>query len=462
MGYIDDFESGNRAKIPYDDTPISRTTEESFDSRQRKTVTGTSRQSRWFVLFLAISLVLNICLCIATVHYILHGTQKTVNQNNNNITINGDYSPIVAATAMQSAVRVAAGGDGIVDEITYYKNTLSHGSGVIYKIDRANKIAYFITCYHVIEGYEKQVSVMLPTSLKPLTPPISSVISAYGLTTLGYSTIYDVAVLQYKYSSSNDPIEDCVGLFDNEESPLYEESYYLSQGETVFAVGDPLPGGSSLSGGLSISSGLISRLNIMLKIEDNSYYTRENQFTAESNPGNSGGGLFNNKGEFVGLVNSKLTTAKPGGTTIPVEGMAYSIPGTLAVGIAKSIINERNNRAVYIDLGANFVHDIDSPITQIKYNDKFIKKYGVIINSINAGSLALNYGLKSGDIVNSITYTDRSGVVHEDVPMLNMYIFDDIKFDIMVGSDITFKITRPALREDLTVTVKATATRTVN
>lgn len=461
MGYIDDYENNKQSKIPYDDTPISRTEEESYNNHKRKSSKTISAHSRLFVLFLAISLVINICLCITTVYYILNGVRKTVNQNQNQITINGDYSPIVAATAMQSAVRVAAGGTGVKDESTYYKNTLSHGAGVIYKIDREQKVAYIITCLHVIEGYEKQVYVMLPNSLKPLTP---GTFGASGLSTLGYSTNHDIAVLQYKYSSENDPIEDCNGLFDNVAEPQYSESYYLAHGETVFAVGDPL------SGGVSITSGIISRLNISLKVENNNYYTREIQFSAETNPGNSGGGLFNNKGEFIGLVNAKLQTAKPGGTTITVAGMAYAIPGTLAIGIAKSIIEESSHKAVCINLGVDFVHDVDAQIDQYLIDGKYVEKYGVVVGNVSSGIASSATGLRNGDIIHSITYTDRSGVIHKDdnkVLMLNKYVFEDISFDIKYGTDIIFEISRPSSAldtdpEEMIITIKATATATVN
>lgn len=445
MGYIDDFDNAGRNKIPYDDTPISRNESQSTSGRKWS---GSNKSApvggRAVILFLAFSLILNIGLCIATVYYILNGVQKNVYQNQNNITIVDDMSMAAANTAMSSTIRVASGGSGVSDELTYYNRTYNHGAGIIYKIDRENKIAYFITCHHVIKGEEDTVYVLLPNSLKPITP-------ADGLKTVGYSSKYDIAVLSYEYKNHNDPVEECNGIFDNAEDPQYEESYFLAYGQAVYAVGDPL------SGGISITGGLISRLNTMLTVEQNDFYTREIQFSAEINKGNSGGGLYNSKGEFIGLVNAKVSTTKPGGSTLIVSGMAYALPGTFVISVARSIISEFSHKAVCIDLGVSFGHDDNTPISQVVYDNKFVSQYGVIVNT--AG---LNKGLQKFDIVKSFTYTDRAGIVHENVPMFNQYVFEDISFDIKRGSDIIFKVTRPATRTEETIVVKATQTKTIS
>ncbi len=453
MGYIDDYQSSVNSKIPYDDTPIARREEPNLNSRRRKHFGERSAPSRIFMLFLAISLIINICLCITTVYYIINGVKKTIIQQQNQISMTGDISSVAATTAKQSTICVSAGvatGYRVSDEKTFYTNTLSHGAGVIYKIDRENKFAYFITCHHVIDDYESDVYILLPNYSKPLK-----------VNTVGYSSRFDVAVLSYSYSNSNDPIEECNGIFDNELAPQYYESYNLAVGETVFAVGNPLP--TNISYGLSITGGLVSRLNTFVKTDENNFMTREIQISAEINPGNSGGGLFNNEGKFIGIVNATRQTVKSGGTTTVVYGMSFALPGTFVVGIARSIIQESSHKATNINLGANFTHNNDIQISYVPYPNedspiKFIEQFGVVVDSINAGSISSGK-LQKDDIINSFTYTDRSGVVHKDVPMYNMYVFEDISFDIKSGTDIIFNITRPATRSDMVVTIKASATQ---
>ena len=50
------------------------------------------------------------------------------------------------------------------------------------------------------------------------------------------------------------------------------------------------------------------------------------------NPGNSGGGLFNSKGELIGIVNAKIISSD-------VENIGYAIPSSVAINVADNIIN---------------------------------------------------------------------------------------------------------------------------
>ena len=81
----------------------------------------------------------------------------------------------------------------------------------------------------------------------------------------------------------------------------------LKQGQRVFAIGSPL--------GLerSVSEGIVSLRNRI--ISDRLHI----QTTAEISPGNSGGPLFNYKGEVVGVNNMKVVTQG-------AEGLGFSIP----------------------------------------------------------------------------------------------------------------------------------------
>ena len=86
---------------------------------------------------------------------------------------------------------------------------------------------------------------------------------------------------------------------------LSEEADYR-EGDTVFAIGNPL--------GLerSVSQGIVS--NRHRNMEGLTYI----QTTAQINPGNSGGPLFNARGEVIGVTNMKLTFGEGLGFAIPV------------------------------------------------------------------------------------------------------------------------------------------------
>lgn len=81
----------------------------------------------------------------------------------------------------------------------------------------------------------------------------------------------------------------------------------LRQGQTVFAIGNPL--------GLerTVSEGIVSLRNRV--INGNLFI----QTTAEINPGNSGGPLFNLRGEVVGVNNMKVVG-------FGTEGLGFAIP----------------------------------------------------------------------------------------------------------------------------------------
>ena len=81
----------------------------------------------------------------------------------------------------------------------------------------------------------------------------------------------------------------------------------LRQGERVFAIGSPL--------GLerSVSEGIVSLRNRI--VQDRLHI----QTTAEISPGNSGGPLFNYRGQVVGVNNMKVVSAG-------AEGLGFSIP----------------------------------------------------------------------------------------------------------------------------------------
>ncbi|HMQ14634.1 MAG TPA: trypsin-like peptidase domain-containing protein [Phycisphaerae bacterium] len=85
------------------------------------------------------------------------------------------------------------------------------------------------------------------------------------------------------------------------------ESDELRDGDTVFAIGNPM--------GLerSVSQGIVSRRN---RAESGLAYI---QTTTQINPGNSGGPLFNARGEIVGVTNMKLMFGEGLGFAIPIR-----------------------------------------------------------------------------------------------------------------------------------------------
>lgn len=85
------------------------------------------------------------------------------------------------------------------------------------------------------------------------------------------------------------------------------DSSALAQGETVFAVGNPMGLERTLSEGI---------VGVRSRLLDGQTYV---QITTPISPGNSGGPLFNLRGEVVGVNSLKIVT-------MGAEGLGFSIP----------------------------------------------------------------------------------------------------------------------------------------
>ncbi len=156
------------------------------------------------------------------------------------------------------------------------------GSGVI-----ISENGYILTCNHVVEG-ASSVKVTLKSG------------DAYDAVLVGCDEAGDIAVLKIDAGTS---------------LPYAEQgcSADLVVGEWVVAVGNPL---GTLGG--TVTTGIISATERNVTMSDGSEMTLIQTDTA-INSGNSGGGLFNLKGQLIGIVNAKYSASG-------VEGLAFAIP----------------------------------------------------------------------------------------------------------------------------------------
>lgn len=171
----------------------------------------------------------------------------------------------------------------------------STGSGVFFAEDSlTNGNAYIFTNAHVVEG---------STSIEVL---LSNDIMVEG-TLIGYDENEDVAVV--KIAKRNDY-----------SIATLRHTNTLKIGESVLAIGSPL--GEKYS--QTATTGVISNLNIAMKEDSAStldlYLI---QIDAALNPGNSGGPLFDNAGNLIGINTMKLVNS---GTSTNIESFNYAIP----------------------------------------------------------------------------------------------------------------------------------------
>ena len=170
--------------------------------------------------------------------------------------------------------------------------TSGAGSGVVYSKD-----GYIVTNNHVIDN----------ASAIKVTLYNGETYDAYLVATDPQS---DVAVIKIE---ADNLIPVKFGSLDS-----------ASVGDLVIAIGNPL---GKLSG--TATEGIISALEREIDIEGKQMTLV--QTSASVNPGNSGGGLFDQYGELIGLV-----VAKSGGED--VEGLGFAIPVEKVEKVAKSLI----------------------------------------------------------------------------------------------------------------------------
>ena len=173
--------------------------------------------------------------------------------------------------------------------------TMGSGSGIIISAD-----GYIITNNHVIQG-ANGIKVYLSDDTE------------YDATLVGSDQKTDLAVIKIEAANLT-PV-------------TMGDSDALVVGEDVVAIGNPL---GELRG--TATSGMVSALSRTITIENQEMTLL--QTDAAINPGNSGGGLFNARGQLIGIINAKVASSA-------TEGLGFAIP----VNDAKAVISD------LIDLG---------------------------------------------------------------------------------------------------------------
>lgn len=225
------------------------------------------------------------------------------------------------------------------------------GSGIVIAEN-----GYILTNNHVIEG-ANTVKVTLPDG------------DEYPATIVGADEQTDIAVLKIEAS----------GLVP----AVIADSDTMQVGDYVLAIGNPL---GTLGG--TVTNGIISATNREITIDGVTLYNLL-QMSAAVSPGNSGGGLFNENGELVAVVNAKSSSQN-------AEGLGFAIPVNTAMDVAQQLI-EKGYVSGRPSLGV-MVQQVDaSQVALVGFGEP-----GVYIAGITQGSAAEKAGLERGDRIASV------------------------------------------------------------
>ena len=192
-------------------------------------------------------------------------------------------------------------------------------------------------------------------------------------------------------------------------------------------IGNPL---GQLGG--TVTDGIISALSRDVTINGETMNLL--QTNAAINPGNSGGGMFNEKGELVGIVNAK--SGNTDGST-SIEGLGFAIP----VNTVKKSVEElleygyvRGRPA----LGVSLV-DIDSMEKAFQYR---VGRLGVYVATVTAGGASEAAGVKVGDCIVSIGDVAVESYADVKAQLNNHSVGDVIQLQVIRdGRTLTLEIT---------------------
>jgi serine protease Do len=153
-------------------------------------------------------------------------------------------------------------------------------------------------------------------------------------------------------------------------------------GDYVLAIGNPLGLGQT------VTMGIVSAKNRMLGGRINQYEDFI-QTDAAINQGNSGGPLFNFKGEVIGINSAILNPAV-------AMNIGFAIPINLARQISEQIQHSGNVARGYLGVGTEDMTPQKASRLGIRYDA------GALVNVVNPGSPAASAGLRSNDVITEL------------------------------------------------------------
>ena len=155
-------------------------------------------------------------------------------------------------------------------------------------------------------------------------------------------------------------------------------------GDWAIVIGNPL--GQQFAD--TVTVGVISALN--RELEDSSI-VKMIQTDAAINSGNSGGGMFNTKGELIGIPSLKFSTSGEDGVA-SIEGIAMAIPMDVVGPVVNSLIQYGKVTRPKLGISVMTLRGSEEP------TDGRIPA-GVYVSAVTKGSPAQKAGIQVDDII---------------------------------------------------------------
>jgi len=277
-----------------------------------------------------------------------------------------------------------------------FEQAPSLGSGVIVSSD-----GYVVTNNHVVAGNVREITAVLPDKREVKGQIV------------GRDEMTDIAVI--RINAKNLPVLP------------WGDSAKLKVGQWVLAIGSPFALNQT------VTLGIVSALGRTgMGLAD---YEDFIQTDAAINPGNSGGGLFDARGEVIG-INTAIVNQS--------QGLGFAVSSNLARRIADELIRYGEVRRGSI--GAINVQTLTPNIAE---QLGLSQARGVLVVGMTRTSSAYQAGIQPGDVIVSFNGTK----VDTDVELIKLLA------DVKIGSTAAIEVVRKGSRMTVKVPVTGRSAR---
>jgi serine protease Do len=196
----------------------------------------------------------------------------------------------------------------------------------------------------------------------------------------------------------------------------------LQAGDWVLAIGSPFGFENSVTAGVVSATGRSLPSDAAVPFI---------QTDVAVNPGNSGGPLFNARGEVVG-INAQIYSRSGG-----YEGLSFAIPIDIALNVQKQIVT--TGRAQHAMLGVT-VQEVNQTLAD---SFRLPSPTGALVASVEPDSPAAKAGLQPGDVLQRIG--SRDIIASADLPAVVTLA--------KPGDKVTLQVWRSGQKRDVEVTL---------